>query len=426
MSGIPGDIPELGSTAFRLRQNPRFRPGPQVTTEDYYVWSRIDGASTTRDLILMTGFPTEKAIAILRKLRRIGALLLPDESPDAIEQPAVARTATPPLHGAPPPVAGPPPAAAPREIPSGPAIARTSTPQVAVARTRTQPLPDLGAAASAPGEIRRRPTYEDSNGGTGPDGPSLDLDPSGLDDTERAAMAEEVDVAAGDRLRILAMRRRLQGGDYFTVLGIARDTTKRDIKRVYFRLSKEFHPDRYYGKRTGSFGRWLSTVFETVNHAFETLSDDRRRKRYESELGGADADAHEERPQTPAEYAAQLFDRACAEEVAGRLPTALQFFAAAVRVDPQARYLRRAALAAASAAQLALAEEYASRAAQLDATDPSTVRTLGQVLRSAGKLRDAEAVLERARGLKSENDVLMKELAADLADVRRLLAAEDR
>jgi Flp pilus assembly protein TadD len=104
---------------------------------------------------------------------------------------------------------------------------------------------------------------------------------------------------------------------------------------------------------------------------------------------------------------------------------ALTFFAAAIKVDPQVRYLRRAATAALASSKLREAEEYAKKAADLDAGDASTVRTLARVFTAQGKLHEAEEALVHARNLKNENDVLAREIAADLAEVRRLMGPAD-
>jgi Flp pilus assembly protein TadD len=100
----------------------------------------------------------------------------------------------------------------------------------------------------------------------------------------------------------------------------------------------------------------------------------------------------------------------------------MKLFAAAVRVDSQPRYLRRAASCALAAGQPKSAVEYAKKAHALAPSDPSSARLLAAAFRSAGKLSDAEDLLVMAMALKSENDVLTSELRNDLAEVRRLLA----
>ena len=42
--------------------------------------SRVDGTLTMREVLLATGLPVDRGIAILTKLRSIGALLLPGET----------------------------------------------------------------------------------------------------------------------------------------------------------------------------------------------------------------------------------------------------------------------------------------------------------------------------------------------------------
>ena len=93
-----------------------------------------------------------------------------------------------------------------------------------------------------------------------------------------------------------------------------------------------------------------------------------------------------------------------------------------MRVDPQPRYLRRAASCALAARQPKSAVEYAKKAYSLAPHDPSSARLLAAAFRAAGKLSDAEEVLVMAMALKSENDILTSELRNDLAEVRRLLA----
>ena len=73
--------------------------------------------------------------------------------------------------------------------------------------------------------------------------------------------------------------------------------------------------------------------------------------------------------------------------------------------------------------KLPAAEEHARKAAELAGADPAMLRTLARVYAAAAKLCEAEETLVRARELKNENDSLAREIAADLADVRRLLAA---
>lgn len=389
MSGIPSEIPEIGSTGQKLRQSPHFDPlRAGVSTEEYFVWSRIDGVTTLRDLLLMTGFAPDHAVQIVRRLRALGAVLLPGESAAPARRPP---TDTAKGVG----VAPAPPLRRPDSVvtPLTPAPPSPSAP-AEPARTLRTPEPPV-----------RRPTES---------APVVDDDLVDPDADELVALAEPVELDDVERRRVLAMARRIAASNPRALLGVGPDADKQAIKRAYFRLSKDFHPDRFYRRKLGSYGARLAAVFEALSHAYEELTTTSARRRVASPS---------QEPQTPQEYAADLFARACAAEVQGDPAGALKLFEAAIRVDGQARYLRRAATCALTARDTRLALEYAKKAANLDPGDPSTARLLAQAFRAAGKLADAEEVLVMAMALKNENDVLGAELRTDLSEVRRMLAA---
>jgi tetratricopeptide (TPR) repeat protein len=211
--------------------------------------------------------------------------------------------------------------------------------------------------------------------------------------------------------------RQINGGTLFDLLGVTVADDRRELKRAYFRLSKEFHPDRYYKRALGSFGPWLNQVFESISRAFEVLGDDRRREAYLAQLVGQPGTASRA-VQSRAEHVAELFTRACEQELRGDLEGAIRTFSAVVRMDPQPRYFRRAALCCLGANALGEAEEYARKGKELRPNDPAYARVLAEVLRAGGNLDAAEETLLRALELRTENDVLVGELRADLAAVR--------
>lgn len=416
MSAVPAEIAGIGSTQQKLRVSPGFDPlKAAVDPQEYFVLSRIDGLQTLRDVLLATGLPVERAISIVQRLRALGALLIPGETtaPVAASQAASgaapgARRGTPP----PPANAGVPPART-----SGP-IPRIS-PGAPVPQPPTPTPPGSGTYARVPsGPIRRvasgavpaapPPPAAD------PEEPAHDLSLNNPTPAELAALREDVALDERTRRVILAMARLADGRDPWALLGVMRGVEARVLKRAYFKLSKEIHPDRYYGQRLGSFAERLPFVFEAMSRAYARLTSPERSRA--PEVGKA------EQPQTPQEYAGELFDRACQLEIAGSHLDAMKLFAAAVRVDPQPRFFRRAASCALAAGQPRSAVEYAKKAHSLAPADPSAARLLAAAFRAAGKLSDAEEVLVMAMALKNENDVLTAELRNDLAEVRRLLA----
>jgi molecular chaperone DnaJ len=73
--------------------------------------------------------------------------------------------------------------------------------------------------------------------------------------------------------------------DYYKILGVPRDATLTTIRRAFRKLARRFEPDR------------AEDAFAELQMAYETLSDADRRRRYDDELGGADA------PSPPLEWA---------------------------------------------------------------------------------------------------------------------------
>ncbi|HWM85081.1 MAG TPA: DnaJ domain-containing protein [Kofleriaceae bacterium] len=369
MSVIPQEIPDFGSSQLIPRQNPEFRPGAGFTTEDYFVWSRLDGRTSLREVILMVGLGIEKSIGILRKLRRSGALLLPGE------EAAGARAAR------------------------APAAAAASTDKVVAPEAAAEEeMPDLGP----------------------------------LTPDEERTLAEEVALQPREKRRIIQMMRLVAGGDYFAFLGVARSADKRDLRRAYFRLSKEFHPDRHYKQNLGSFAPMLGVIFETATDAFQELSDDERRATHLALLAAGQNPARGPRTTGPgaegsapprgggsvSQQAAEMFARGCDREVGGDSAGALRMFRAAIKIDPQPRFLRRAAKCALSFGQLKEAEAYAQKAVSMRADDASYARLMAEVMRAGGRLEEAEQALVRALELPSTSDALGRELEGDLAEVR--------
>jgi hypothetical protein len=453
---------------MKLRVSPGFDPlKAQVGPDEYFVLSRIDGHQSIREVLLATGLPIDRGIAIMTKLRSIGALLLPGET--SAPSPAAAP-ARPPSHPRPnsttpaapvtPPLGvpavtdvgrAPTISVTPREMP---AIPRTPTPHLpmtgrtpmkpapaapetpSVARTRTphmQMPAKRPAAPSPPDDPPTQPrTLQGAHAGSlrppAPEGldpptvlraPNADIalvlpNPT---DVERKALAEPGDLGPDERLRILAMARLVDGRDPWALLGVPNGADAKVLKRAYFKLSKEVHPDRFYGKRLGSFAERLTAVFEAISRAYARLTAPDKERRT-----GAFPTVNAEQPQTPAEYAAELFERACGLEVGGDALGAMKLFAAAVRIDSQTRYLRRAATCALAAEQPKTALEYAKKAQAQAPSDPSSARLLASAFKAAGRLADAEEVLVMAMALKNENDVLTGELRNDLAEVRRLIS----
>jgi curved DNA-binding protein CbpA len=77
------------------------------------------------------------------------------------------------------------------------------------------------------------------------------------------------------------------GAPYHEVLGVDFDADARAIKKAYFGLSKQFHPDRYFRRELGAFQDPVERIWRRVLEAYELLSDPATRAEVQKTGGGA-------------------------------------------------------------------------------------------------------------------------------------------
>jgi len=68
----------------------------------------------------------------------------------------------------------------------------------------------------------------------------------------------------------------LRRKDYYDVLGIPRNSTAKEVKKAYYQLAKKYHPD------TNKTDSDSSKKFQEISEAYEVLSDDSKRKEYDT------------------------------------------------------------------------------------------------------------------------------------------------
>lgn len=95
-----------------------------------------------------------------------------------------------------------------------------------------------------------------------------------------ASLSEDVELDLDRRKRILHAESICAEGTHWEVLGLPWNAPVEAVKAAYLESAKVFHPDRYAGKRLGSYRGRLERVFRRVTEARDALADEGRRAAY--------------------------------------------------------------------------------------------------------------------------------------------------
>ena len=64
--------------------------------------------------------------------------------------------------------------------------------------------------------------------------------------------------------------------DYYKILGVERSASEEDIRKAYRKLAMKYHPDRNPNDKEAE------ERFKEINEAYEVLSDQEKRKKYDA------------------------------------------------------------------------------------------------------------------------------------------------
>ncbi|MBN2360670.1 MAG: DnaJ domain-containing protein [Deltaproteobacteria bacterium] len=98
------------------------------------------------------------------------------------------------------------------------------------------------------------------------------------------ALNEAVDLDQEQKKRILYLEAKLDEWNHFELLGLSRKATSEDVRKAYFKASREFHPDAHFRKNLGSFQRRIERIFKAMKIAYDVLSNDQMRAAYSESI----------------------------------------------------------------------------------------------------------------------------------------------
>ncbi len=212
----------------------RFQDMELDESEEKFV-ARLDGSMTLRQ-ILDIGLGKEKAYQMIYALKCAGIITFEDE-------PAAAACEPP---------APPPPPKASAEEPADQADGEPPPPPGNRDRVKGRLADDGGVPV---------PVLSDA-------GQRTSLSPE--ERSTREQLAREV----------VEMKKR----DYFEILGVSKNASTAEIKKAYFSLAKQYHPDRLYAEASAEVRNLADELFNLVSQAHDVLTDEDRRAQYLEDL----------------------------------------------------------------------------------------------------------------------------------------------
>lgn len=118
-------------------------------------------------------------------------------------------------------------------------------------------------------------------GGSGPPPPGIAAPPVGGE----GLPGDGIDLRPDQRHAIDIAWTGLDQKSHYEVLLLPRSADEKAIKKAYYRLSKEYHPDKFYRKQLGPYKIKLEAIFNRVTEAYRVLNDGESRAEYDALQG---------------------------------------------------------------------------------------------------------------------------------------------
>ncbi|MBI3805139.1 MAG: DUF4388 domain-containing protein [Nitrospirae bacterium] len=203
---------------------------------------------------------------------------------------------------------------------------------------------------------------------------------------------------------------QLESQNHYDVLKVASTAGREQIKRAYFRLAKEYHPDRHFEADMASVKKELESLFTRITQAYDTLLTEKKRRVYDADLASG------KRSQEPAAPSPRdLFARGQAAFEKGDLRDASYFFQEAInkmpeRIDKAVYYLRYGQVLARIPGKLRDAADVLKQGIMLDPTRAEFYLELGRVYSKTGLTQKALAAFSEVLKRDPDNKVAKAEV----------------
>lgn len=205
----------------------------------------------------------------------------------------------------------------------------------------------------------------------------------------------------------------LDGMSHYQVLGVDPGAPISAIKKAYYKLAKEYHPDIHFRTSDEGLKDKLTAIFDRINKAYEVLGNEGKRAEYDLSLSAVRLPkAKEEAKEGDLQRAEEQFKRGIEEFKKGNYWGASESFKWATKLNPQkALYWSYLALSLSQMPRrLHDAEEACKKAIELEPHNDEHYSNLGLLYLKAGLKKKAEAQFKKALQWNPKNKKAQKGL----------------
>jgi tetratricopeptide (TPR) repeat protein len=194
---------------------------------------------------------------------------------------------------------------------------------------------------------------------------------------------------------------RLQNMGDRELLELGEESDDETIRRNYYRLAKEFHPDRYFNIADGSIKSKLTTIFDAVTAAYAALREGGQRGNSVCPAEKASAEDYKQE-----KTADRRFKTGVNEFKKGNFQVAVDNFRQAAELMPRnSRYWNYLSLGYSKMpGRLGEAEEALIEAIKLEPLNADLYSNMGLICMKAGLMKKALAHFEKALQIDPDNE----------------------
>ncbi len=200
--------------------------------------------------------------------------------------------------------------------------------------------------------------------------------------------------------------------NYFELLGLKHDATPEEIKEIYFKFARKYHPDRFIDAPNAEIKEKSNFVFSEINKAYDILSNEEKRRAYiEKRLHAGDKE--DALSENLIEKARILYRKARTLYAQKKYWEAISHLDEAVKLDnDKAAYFLLLGLSQMNVSSLRrVAEKNLQKTVELEPWNVEAFAALGLLFLSENQIKRAEGFFRKVLSINPDHALARKKLS---------------